>query len=301
VTVAITRVSTFFPAGDRRLYGALYLPDAANARSRGVVVCPPFADEAIHAHGVLAEVSRRLAGAGATTLLFDYTGTGDSEGGFHEGSLHRYEADIQAAAAWLGRRALLGECGLLGLRLGANLAVRAAAAVPSLSPIALWAPIADLRQYFRTFLRLRVFTEMTTFGRPATTLRGLEARLQAGEPVDVHGYLVSPTMAREFLDGDDSPRALHGRPGLVIELVWPKAPATPPATRAIIAGEPGVSVRRLVGRPFWESARMVSADALLEATLDWLEPGRPGPDRGPGMTAAAGRPATGGRNEPGGA
>jgi exosortase A-associated hydrolase 2 len=299
VTVAITRVSTFFPAGDCRLYGALYLPDAANARSRGVVVCPPFADEAIHAHGVLAEVSRRLAGAGVTTLLFDYTGTGDSEGGFHEGSLHRYQADIRAAAAWLGCRARLGGCGLLGLRLGANLAVRAAAAVPSLSPIVLWAPIADLRQYFRTFLRLRVFTEMTTFGRPATTLRGLEARLRAGESVDVHGYLVSPTMAREFLDGDDSPGALHGRPGLVIDLVSPKAPATPPATRPVIAGDPSVSVRRLSGRPFWESAPMSSPDALIQATLDWLEPGLPGPDQGSGM-AAAGRPALGGRNESGG-
>jgi exosortase A-associated hydrolase 2 len=299
VTVAITRVSTFFPAGGRRLYGALYLPDPANVRSRGVVVCPPFADEAIHAHGVLAEVSRRLAGAGVAALLFDYTGTGDSEGGFHEGSLHRYQADIQAAAAWLGRRALLGGCGLLGLRLGANLAVRAAAAVSSLSPIALWAPITDLRQYFRTFLRLRVFTEMTTFGRPATTLRGLEARLRAGEPVDVHGYLVSPTMAREFLDGDDSPGALHGRPGLVIDLASPKSTAPPPAPGAVIAGEPSVSVRRLVGQPFWESARVASPDALLRATLDWLEPGLPGPDQGPGTAAVAGQTVIGGRNEPG--
>lgn len=297
--MAITRESTFFPATDRRLYGALYLPDPGCVRPRGVVVCPPFADEAIHAHAVLAEMSRRLAGAGVATLSFDYTGTGDSEGGFPDGSLRQYVEDIQAAAAWLGCRAELPECGLLGLRLGANLAARAAASAPALSPIALWAPIADLRQYFRTFLRLRVFTETTTLGRPATTVRALEMRLQAGEPVDVHGYLVSPTMAQEFLAGDDSPPSLGNRPGLVVDLASAKSPAPPPGGGSVIARGPNVSIRRLIDPPFWESARAVSPETLLRATLEWLEAGMTGPGRGPGMAGGAERTAVGGGDESG--
>ena len=111
-----SRVSCFFEHEGRHLYGRLYLPPTSRTGPVGLVLCPPFADEAIHAHRVLVEFAERLADQGIPALLFDYAGTGDSEGQFEDASLDSYLRDIGGAVEYLRRRAAIPRCGLLGLR-----------------------------------------------------------------------------------------------------------------------------------------------------------------------------------------
>src|SRR5262249_51848481 len=206
--MAVRRESIFFLHEGYHLYGAMYLPSAIATRPPGVLICPPFADEAVHAHRVLVEWATCLADAGIPAFLLDYTGTGASEGDFEDGSLERYERDIRGAIGCFRERAGVGRCGLVGLRLGANLAVRVAVEDPGRGPLVLWAPIADLRDYFRSFLRLRLLTELATLGRPSGTVRAAESSLRAGEAVEVLGYGIAPAMARGFLDGSQEPQGL---------------------------------------------------------------------------------------------
>src|SRR5262249_12485802 len=176
--MAVRRESIFFLHEGYHLYGAMYLPPAVAARLPGVLICPPFADEAVHAHRVLVEWATCLADSGIPAFLFDYTGTGDSEGDFEDGSLERYQGDIRPAIQCCQEQAGVGRCGLVGLRLGANLAARVAAEDPGCGPLVLWAPIVGLRDYFRGFLRLRLLTELATLGRPTGTVRAAESSLR---------------------------------------------------------------------------------------------------------------------------
>lgn len=256
----------FIPGLDRRLYAVLFRPESPRA-SAGIVVCPPFADEALHAHRTLVEFCRLLAATGVPALYFDYLGTGDSEGAFEESSLATYLEDIGIATRFLRDRGEVHQCGLLGLRLGATLAIQAAGKEPALSPLILWAPLADPSAYFRTFLRRRLFTEMTTLGRAVTTLESLRRALDAGQSVDVQGYEISPAMARDFatLGGADG-AAGAGRPALVAGI------GVTGRDMASSLAEAGFAVTafHVDTESFWELARVGRPEALYEKTLDWL-------------------------------
>jgi alpha/beta superfamily hydrolase len=259
------RIPVFFDSTGYRVYGALFAPEASGPDPRGIVLCPPFADEAVHAHRTLVAISRRLADAGLVAFLIDYAGTGDSEGSFEDGTLDRYVEDILAAAARLRAEMGVAQCGLLGLRLGANLAARAAAADPSLFPLVLWAPLADLPASFRRFLRLRLFTELSTVGRRSTTVDGIEAQLRRGEPVDVLGYSISPAMADGFLRTGPALPPRRSRATLLLRAMNEK---DPDAAQEPVDGP--VTVSAGGGEPFWEQARVTDQEGSCHLIVDWL-------------------------------
>jgi alpha/beta superfamily hydrolase len=223
----VSRVPCFFQHEGRHLYGGLYLPVATRTAPVGLVLCPPFADEAVHAHRVLVDFADQLADVGIPALLFDYAGTGDSEGEFEDGSLDSYARDIEGAIGCLRRETAVPRCGLLGLRLGATLAARVGRSDPTLAALVLWAPIPPPLEYFRSFLRSRLLTEVTTLRRRTETVRTLEMRLRAGEVVDVLGYGISGAMARSFLDhvdrrgGAPPPHQGHSRAVVLLRDVGP--------------------------------------------------------------------------------
>lgn len=262
------RIPVFFTSRGYRAYGAIFVPEARRPERRGMVLCPPFADEAVHAHRVLVALARRLAEAGLVAFLIDYAGTGDSEGGFEDGTLDRYVEDILAAAAYLRSETGVARCGLLGLRLGGNLATRAAARDPSLSPLVLWARPLDLPAYFRHFLRLRLFTELSTVGRRTVTVRTLEQQLGHGEHVDVLGYSISPAMAEGFLRAGQEPPLDERGPTLILDGTGGRG-AGPART---IVADPGrrVTVRAVGGEPFWERARVEDQEGPCRVIVDWL-------------------------------
>ena len=262
------RISVFFATAGQRAYGSMFTPDAPGPARCGMVLCPPFADEAVHAHRALVTLARRLADAGLAAFLIDYAGTGDSEGSFEDGTLDRYVEDILAAATHLRAEAGVARCGLLGLRLGGDLAARAAGRDPSLSPLVLWARLGDVPAYFRRFLRLRLFTELSTAGRRTVTVRALEEQLGRGEPVDVLGYTITPAMADGFLRAAPAPPLDQRGPTLVLT----PAGDGRVARGAVVAGEPGreVTVRAVAGEPFWERARVADEEASCRIIIDWV-------------------------------
>lgn len=90
-------------------------------------------------------VADRFAASGISALAIDLPGTSlPGEGG----ALARWSDDIRAAVGYLASRPAdvrLGSIGILGASLGANLAVIAAAADPSVRSIALVSPSTDYR------------------------------------------------------------------------------------------------------------------------------------------------------------
>lgn len=130
------------------LLGDLFGWFTPGSSGRGVLLCGTFGIEQLNAYRAWGRLAARIAGAGCPTLRFDYAGEGDS--GEHAGPDRVTEA---LAAIDRGIRFLRAEAGaeeivLVGLRLGATLAARAAEA-GGVDRLVLLAPFASGQAYLR--------------------------------------------------------------------------------------------------------------------------------------------------------
>ena len=116
-----------------------------------VVICPPFGHEGIRAHKCLLSLANRLAKKGTHVLRFAYRGTDDSALWSDEiQSLQDWNRDIVSAKEHLMRQSGCSTVMLLGLRLGANLAVQVASESEDVHSIVLWEPIENGLEYLES-------------------------------------------------------------------------------------------------------------------------------------------------------
>jgi uncharacterized protein len=135
----------YFGDSAEPLFGLYHPPTGPRALPWGVVICHPFGQEYLRAYRSLQQLAVRLAAAGFHTLRFDYFGCGDSAGEDHEGRLQRWRADIAAAIEEIEALSSSSRVALVGLRLGATLALSTAG--PSVQRLVLWDPVLDGRRY----------------------------------------------------------------------------------------------------------------------------------------------------------
>jgi hypothetical protein len=107
-------------------------------------MCQPWAPEYVHTHRAVRQLAIQLSSRGWDVLRFDYYGTGDSAGASTEATLEHWIDDVGAAAAELRRAAgPLDEIVLIGLRLGATLALSAAPRLEQATSLVLWEPLEN--------------------------------------------------------------------------------------------------------------------------------------------------------------
>lgn len=149
--------------GSRELPLAGFLHRPTGRPIGGVLICAPFGYEAGCSHRTLRTIADRLAALGHLVLRFDYEGTGASSGGGPEADLLPcWQASVRTGLAEL-RRLGVRRPALVGLRLGASLALAASRDDPDLGPIVLWAPVTSGRRYWR---ELRAQAAITPAGVP---------------------------------------------------------------------------------------------------------------------------------------
>lgn len=135
----------WFGPEDRPLLGWLSTSSGAVTAS-GVLILPPIGYPYWSSHSTLRALAQRLAGAGHTVLRLDYDGTGDSAGDQSDGD--RVAAWRSSAAAGAAELRTLGvrQLILLGVRLGATLALVDGAALGADAVVA-WSPVVSGRRY----------------------------------------------------------------------------------------------------------------------------------------------------------
>jgi len=138
--VATTSEPFFFREPERQLFGCLHAPEGDVTRPAGVVLCAPGGHEAVRAHRALRQLAERLARAGFATLRFDPLGCGDSADGEQPLRLEDWCADISDAMAACRARSGATRTALVGLRLGASMALQAAVA-GGVDTLVLWEPV----------------------------------------------------------------------------------------------------------------------------------------------------------------
>jgi hypothetical protein len=156
----------WFGPEERPLLGWLSTPaggmDAGGSGGDGVLVLPAIGYAYTTSHRTLRRAAERLAAAGHTVLRIDYDGTGDSAGDqWDDGRVAAWERSVAAGVAEL--RALGCErLTILGVQLGAALALRYAAGTAATGPgtaptgpggaperIVAWAPTLQGRRLAR--------------------------------------------------------------------------------------------------------------------------------------------------------
>jgi alpha-beta hydrolase superfamily lysophospholipase len=137
--------------------------EMVGAHDVGVVICNPFGYEAICAHRSLRHLAEQCAAIGFPALRFDYEGTGDSAGDdLAPGRWEAWLASVRAASRELRETTGVSRVVLLGVRLGATIAVSAAVDDPTVAGAVLIAPIVNGRTWLRELRALR-----GTMGRAA--------------------------------------------------------------------------------------------------------------------------------------
>ena len=187
-----------FGSSETVLFGIYHPPTAASGRNRGVVLCNPFGDEAIKAHRAYLQLANRLAAERFHVLRFDYFATGDSAGDSAEGSIAQWLDDIGTAIDELKDASGVAKVSLVGLRLGATLALQAARTRRDLDRIALWDPIVRGGAYIDDLKRINEAYLRSELGEHNLT----PERLEPATGAEVMGFPLTEAMRGALTDTD---------------------------------------------------------------------------------------------------
>ena len=307
---AVVRISHeeafFFDSGAgrpaERLFGVLHRPPEGRRRGTGWLICDPFGTERTHSQRLMVEFARALAREGNDVLRFDYRGRGDSSGPPGDFTLSDHVPDAVAAAAELEHRAGVTCSGMLGLRLGAAVAARAARASGREPLMVMWEPVADGGRYRDELLRLAMAGELVVSGAAPRSRGDLEAALRKDEAVIVDGHPLTRAMFASLAGVD---LAAEGRPTRAPVLVMQidTCPTRPPRDvparlREVYARDGEAELAIVRAPPAW--LRVKEYDwrpaELFNCTLDWIRahqgpPRRALPDTGEGHRRRLAHPA----------
>ncbi len=153
----------------------------------GVILCSAFAQEEVCTHHGLMALASDLAAAGHPTIRFDYRGTGDSDD--VDVTLDTLGDDVARAADCLRQQADVGAVVLVGVRLGAAVALRAVGGIDGVWGMALLAPMLSGQAFMRE----------TRASASVASLSGLDPvpPIESGEPLNTNGFRWSGALQQE--------------------------------------------------------------------------------------------------------
>ena len=170
------------------LYAAYHpaAPAGPDSRALPVLIIPPLFEERKSAYAALRRLAIRLSENGHAVMRFDYRGSGESGG---ESRTRRWEhmaQDVATARKTLARLAGKRDAALLGLRLGATLALQETIRAGGEAVVALAPVIKGAAQVRLWKMRSKIRAELTAPGGEKIKNAGL-----APEILDFDGFEVS--------------------------------------------------------------------------------------------------------------
>lgn len=235
-----------------------------------VLLLPPFAEEMNKSRRLLTLQAQTLCEAGFAVAVFDFYGTGDSEGDFGDASIVRWQNDCEDVLGFLAAEGFT-ECVPLCIRFGALMLNH----VLNVSPLRithaiLWQPVTSGAQSLGQFLRLQSAANMMS-SESGPSVGDMQNTLKAGESIEVAGYTISPDLFLESqglkLDALEATR--------LERIDWfaiagsADAPLPVAATRQSSKWvEQGLTVRTKIieGAQFWAATELVVVPELVART-----------------------------------
>lgn len=258
----------FLPLSPGQRFAVLHGPDASTKLRGAVVYAHPFAEELNKSRRMAALQARAMAAAGYQVLQVDLLGCGDSSGDFGDATWEAWLADVECACHWLQQRSN-SPLWLWGQRTGCLLANEVASRLQQPVNLLFWQPVLSGKQFLQQFLRLKMAAEMLG-SETKGAMERVRQQLQAGQPVEVAGYLLSPALAGGL---EKAELLLPHRSGRVewIEISGKGDGNLSPAATARLTQwqAAGQQVRGTAvnGPAFWQTSEISECPALLEASI----------------------------------
>jgi exosortase A-associated hydrolase 2 len=266
----------FFNSGGHRLFGFLHSSQEDHS-SRGVIICPPFAEEKQDSHRVLVNFARELARKCFGVLRFDYFGTGDSEGDWEEATVSDWLSDIRAAIDWVATNLEITTLGLIGLRIGGTFAALAAESNDRVKFLILWNPVINLKAHFYQILRSNLTTQMRVHGKVLYNRDHLLSQLKNGDIINLDGYSLTKG-CYESAVAVNLLKDVNAFQGDSLIISFPSARSTtkedlPALHLRYQERNPHSTLKRVPVHPFWQEPLKDYRDCareLFDATIGWL-------------------------------
>lgn len=251
--------------------------------SRGIVIhVPAFAEEMNKSRQMVSLATQRFVADGWAVLQFDLSGCGDSYGLFDEASWEAWLEDLDAVLHWCRSRSQGAEGIVLwGLRAGALLAGHWAGLRGASMPMLLWHPVLNGKLHLTQFLRLRAANEMLSDADSRNAMAELRSRLDAGQPVYIAGYALSPALAQGMNQASFALPPEFGDKLAIFEVGAPDgaevAAELSPANRNAVekwrSQGAEVVAEMIPGQAFWNTQYLRRVPELIEASsraLAWM-------------------------------
>lgn len=272
--VQTARQTFYLPIKDGQRLCVFY-PPVGPCRGR-VLYVAPLAEEMNKARRMAALQARALADAGFAVLQPDLLGCGDSSGDFSDATWDAWLEDLGHAHNWLSSQVSAPDW-LWGLRAGCLLAGELGERLHAAVNYLFWQPPASGKTVLQQFLRLKLAGDVLE-GSARQGMDAIRNRLDAGQPVEVAGYLLSPGLARGLEASQLKPPRLSGRLAW-LELSTREGAALSPVGVKLVdqwreAGH-RVTAEIVRGPAFWQTTEIEDAPALLDASLRVLCEGVP--------------------------
>jgi pimeloyl-ACP methyl ester carboxylesterase len=187
-------------------FGWQHLGDSGASSGLGVVMCPAFAQEEVCLHHGWMALAQDLAQAGHSVIRFDWLGSGNSADA--ELSVPGMVEDVLAAARTLSGQTGVARVVLVGVRLGAAVALLAAGRAEGLAGVALLAPVLSGAGFMRE----------TRVGASVASLSGLDPvpPQDSDVPLNTNGFKWSAAFQAQVAAIDLGKAAAPGVPSLLM-------------------------------------------------------------------------------------
>ncbi len=258
----------YFGSDSCRKFGVLHRPESQP--HTGLVFCPPYGEEMVASYSHFTRWAKELAREGFAVLRYHPCGTGESDGEAGEFTVESAVKDAVEALACFREHVGLERIGFFGLRFGGLVAVQAALKTQP-DFLVLWSPVTQPRQYCRELLRLLLTKELVhqQAEHVRVTTKGLVEALEAGRPVDIMGYEMSPDFYRQMTANPPWPDSPPARDVLWLSRPRERDPMVALAERWKTNGN-GIEFQSFDGPAFWEDWEFGFPERFAEASVNWL-------------------------------
>ncbi len=155
----------------------------------GVVFCHPFGEEKHRSYRAFVNFSRYLSEQNIESFRFDVKGAGDSDGELCESTIESQVEDTLDAISFFQNKTKVKKIVLIGLRLGASIALLAAQKEPRVKGLVLLSPISKGANYWRELLRTKQFASIS-LNLPATKSSVLMQQLESTGTIEIEAQML---------------------------------------------------------------------------------------------------------------
>jgi hypothetical protein len=225
-----------------------------------IVVCAPDGEERYWSQRTMVNASRFLAAHGYSVLRFDYAGQGESEGDYEDKSVSSRLRNIEDAVREIRLLATTKNVGVLGVRLGATLAL-----MTKLDPICrfvLWEPVFDISTYVDGLLRINISTQTVVNKKVDRNREQLKSDILSGGTVSINGYNLGKAFFEEL--------ASYDIPEYFSNCTTKRLIITSRATK--METDPACDIQIAKFSHFWKEPRIYQTLPMdiFSSTLNWL-------------------------------